>query len=112
MHCYLQTLCAKSPDRSRDVPAFPTTSTAQIWNTVTGKCEEKLNHGDLVNSAVFFPDGMHIVSASVKTAWIWNTATGDCEAKLKGHTSLIISVVFSPDGVHIVSASCDYTAWT
>ena len=38
--------------------------TARIWNTVTGECEAELNHMDWVNSAVFSPDGMHIVSAS------------------------------------------------
>ena len=66
---------------------------------------------DLVNSAVFSPDGRHIVSASHdQTARIWKTATGDCQAELKGHSERVNSAVFSPDGRHIVSASHDQTA--
>ena len=70
----------------------------------------QLNHTSWVNSAIFSPDGMHIVSASCdSTAQIWNTITGECEAELN-HTDQVNSVVFSPDGIHIVSTSYDYTA--
>ncbi|KAF8809961.1 hypothetical protein BYT27DRAFT_7337039 [Phlegmacium glaucopus] len=56
-----------------------------------------LRHSQSVNSAVFSPDGMHIVSASDNsTARIWNTATGECNAELKGHTNFVKSAVFSP----------------
>ncbi|KAF8816507.1 WD40 repeat-like protein [Phlegmacium glaucopus] len=75
------------------------------------ECEAKLKgHSGWVRSAVFSPDGMHIVSASDDTtARIWNTATGECEAELKGHSETVFSAVFSPDGMHIVSASGDNT---
>ncbi|KAF8814843.1 hypothetical protein BYT27DRAFT_7205827 [Phlegmacium glaucopus] len=61
-------------------------------------------------SAVFSPDGMHIVSASSDhTARIWNTATGECEAVLTGYSSIPSSsndtqlhvVSPLPDGVFI-----------
>ena len=86
--------------------------TAMIWNTTTGDCQAVLKgHSRGVNSVVFSPDGMHVVSASNDhTARIWNTTTGDCQAVLKGHLGGVNSVVFSPDGRHIVSASYDHTA--
>ena len=85
--------------------------TARIWNTATGDCQAELKgHSRKVNSAVFSPDGGHVLSASDDcTARIWNTATGECQAELKGHSQLVNSAVFSPDGRHIVSASDDNT---
>ncbi|KAF8815108.1 hypothetical protein BYT27DRAFT_7334103 [Phlegmacium glaucopus] len=72
--------------------------------------EAVLRHSAKVKSAVFSPDGIHIVSASWdSTAQIWNTATGEHEAELK-HSELVNSAVFSPDGMHIVSASYDNSA--
>ncbi|KAF8804860.1 hypothetical protein BYT27DRAFT_7299323, partial [Phlegmacium glaucopus] len=75
----------------------------------TSKAELK-GHSHWVRSAVFSPDGMHIVSASEDcTAWLWNTATGECEAVLKGHPSVLslcdtnqLSLVsLIPDGMFI-----------
>jgi WD40 repeat protein len=63
-----------------------------------------------VQSAVFSPDGTHVVSASYdNTVRIWNAATGEPEAELKGHSDCVRSAVFSPDGTHVVSASNDNT---
>ncbi|KAF8806009.1 hypothetical protein BYT27DRAFT_7191306 [Phlegmacium glaucopus] len=46
----------------------------------------------MVASAVFSPDGMHIVTVSYdSTARIWNTATGECEAEMMGHTFVLSS---------------------
>ena len=86
--------------------------TARIWNTATGDCEAELKgHSKWVNSAVFSPDGRHIVSASDDhTARIWYTATGNCQAELKEHSRSCHSTVFSPNGRHIVSESYDHTA--
>ena len=74
------------------------------------QCEAVLHHSREVNSAVFSPNGMHIVVSSNHTARIWNTTTGECEAELKGHSNWVKSAVFSPNGMHIVSASSDRTA--
>ena len=56
------------------------------WKLCLGKrkkwslAEAVLRHSNFVYSAVFSPDGRHIVSASYDhTAKIWNTATGDCK---------------------------------
>jgi WD40 repeat protein len=63
-----------------------------------------------MQSAVFSPDGTHIVSASDdNTACIWNAATCEPEAELKGHSDYVCSAFFSPDGTHVVSASKDNT---
>ena len=87
------------------------------WKLIGGRrkawsmCEAVLRHSGTVRSAVFSPDGMHIVSASDDhTARIWNTATGECEAELQGHSSFVTSAVFSPDGMHVVSVADDHTA--
>ena len=87
------------------------------WKLCLGKrkkwslAEAVLRHLDQVKSAVFSPDGRHIISASDDyTVRIWNTATGNCQAELKGHSSSVNSAAFSPDGRHIVSASSDSTA--
>src|SRR5271170_2348166 len=46
--------------------------------------EAVLGHSSHVNSAIFSPDGRHIVSASGDhIVRIWNIATGDCQAELK-----------------------------
>ena len=74
------------------------------------ECEAKLKgHSDCVNSAVFSPDGMLIVSASIdQTARIWDTVTRGCKAVLKGHTGSVNSAVFSPDGMNIVSVCTNH----
>jgi len=78
--------------------------TAQIWNTATEEHEAELKgHSSSTRSAVFSPDGMHIVSASDdSTAWIWNTAIGECEAELIGHSDGVMPALFSSDGMHIL----------
>ena len=77
--------------------------TARIWNAATGDCQAELKgHSDRVISAVFSPDGRHIVSVSDDhTARIWNTATGDCQAELKDHSAFINSAIFSSHGVFL-----------
>jgi hypothetical protein len=68
-------------------------------------------HTDIVNSAVFSPDGQRIVTASDDhTARVWNAASDQLLATLEGHTDHVWSAVFSPDGQRIVTASKDQTA--
>ena len=70
-----------------------------------------LSHSESIITAVFSPDGMHVVTASDdRTAKIWNTATGECETELEGHSMPVMSAVFSPDGKDILTASYDETA--
>ena len=65
-------------------------------------------HGCLVLSVAFSPDGRYIVSGSLDhTIQLWNVQT-DCEVgKAPREYTSVISVAFSPDGRQIVSGSLD-----
>ena len=88
-----------------------------VWKVAIGMrnawdaCEQVLwGHSDWVHSAIFSPDGSHVVSGSMdNTVRIWNVATGESKAELRGHSGGVNSVIFSPDGSHIVSGSDDNT---
>jgi WD40 repeat protein len=68
-------------------------------------------HSDFLRSAVYSPDGMRIVTASLdKTARIWDARTGKQLAVLSGHGDRVNSAAYSPDGTHIITASSDKTA--
>ena len=74
--------------------------TARVWNASSGQLLAKLQgHTGFVESAVFSPDGQHIVTASLdKTARVWDASNGQLLATLQGHTGSVNSAVFSPDG--------------
>src|SRR5262249_27353582 len=68
-------------------------------------------HKDDVRSAVFSPDGQHVITASRdNTARLWDVRTGDSLAVLSGHSDSVWIAAFSPDGSRIVTASSDKTA--
>ncbi len=63
-------------------------------------------HDDVVNTAVYSPDGTRIVTASYdKTARIWDAGTGVQLAVLSGHDDVVSIAAFSPDGTRILTAS-------
>ncbi|GAB4193674.1 MAG: hypothetical protein OHK0022_08800 [Roseiflexaceae bacterium] len=67
-------------------------------------------HTGPVVSAVWSPDGSHILTASQDgTARLWK-ADGTFLSSLHGHTGPVVSAVWSPDGSHILTASQDGTA--
>ena len=67
-------------------------------------------HRDVVNDAVFSPDGLRILTASRdNTAKLWDAASGKLIASF-AHQDGIIHVAFSPDGGRILTASADNTA--
>jgi WD40 repeat protein len=67
-------------------------------------------HTTAVWTAVFSPDGGHIVTASGDgTARLWDR-DGKPLAVLQGHTHAVTSAVFAPDGGRILTASRDGTA--
>ena len=66
-------------------------------------------HGDYVWSAVYSPDGQHIVTASWdKIAKVWDANTGTELMTLAGHEDGVGRASYSPE--HIVTASGDKTA--
>ena len=93
-----------------EVEARSNDITQRIWNEGTHELEAVKNDLGSVNSVVFSPDGIHVVSGSGdNTLHIWDWRTCVCVAKLKGHLGSVNSVAFSPDGTHIVSGSADQT---
>jgi len=65
---------------------------------------------DHVNSAIFSPDGEHILTASDDgTARLWD-AIGQELAVLEGHKDPVKSAIFSLDGERILTTSDDGTA--
>lgn len=68
-------------------------------------------HDAPLSTAVFSPDGKHVLTASHDgTARVWN-ADGTGEALvLQGHAEAVLSAAYSPDGSHILTTSEDGTA--
>ncbi|KAH7323323.1 quinon protein alcohol dehydrogenase-like superfamily [Rhizoctonia solani] len=69
------------------------------------------NHGTMVISVGFSPDGTRIVSGSEdRTIHIWDLRMGtSISGPLRGHTERITSVAYSPDSIYVVSTSNDAT---
>ena len=63
-----------------------------------GQCVQTLTgHGSFVNSAVFSPDGTHVLTASSdNSAKIWSAASGHCLQTLTGHGGNVTHAAFSP----------------
>src|SRR5208283_1192856 len=67
-------------------------------------------HQDVVNDAVFSPDGARILTASRdNTAKLWDAASGKLIASF-AHQDRVSDAVFSADGERILTASADNTA--
>lgn len=78
-----------------------------IWDSESGQWLHCLKR-DRIESAVFSPDGLTIVTSSHKKAQVWNVKTGQLLNEFE-HTGKIISIDISPDGNNIVTISFDYT---
>jgi WD40 repeat protein len=62
-------------------------------------------HRDIVTSARFSPDGVHVVTASRDhVPIVWNARSGAAVRKLQGHFGIVSDARFSPDGRWIVTA--------
>jgi WD40 repeat protein len=70
----------------------------------------KLDSGDAIYSAVFFPDNQRILTAHENGHAYIRDLEGNILLELKGHTGRIMSAVVSPGGNQILTASWDNTA--
>ncbi|MCZ6793047.1 MAG: WD40 repeat domain-containing protein, partial [Planctomycetota bacterium] len=101
---------AFSPDD--DYMLMASADTARVWRS-PGRGEPIVfaNHEDLINTAVFSPDGSHVVTTSDDgTARVWRSRDGEEIALLAGHGSRVVAALFSPDGRRVVTVSADNTA--
>jgi WD40 repeat protein len=68
-------------------------------------------HTDRVDSAVFDPSGMRVLTASTdRTARIWDAHTGRQLMLFAGHRAMLTTAIFSPDGGLVLTTSSDGTA--
>lgn len=82
-------------------------NTASLWDATTGHETLVLKaHHYEINSAVFSPDGKHILTNSEEgTAKVWETDTGKLvlTIQLQPYINFISAAAFSPDGNFIVT---------
>ncbi|MHC4948802.1 MAG: WD40 repeat domain-containing serine/threonine protein kinase [Planctomycetota bacterium] len=70
-------------------------------------------HVDVVDDAIFSPDGRRVVSVSEDgTARVWEARTGEEIATMRGHDGPVLTAAFSPDGTVVATAGEDGTART
>jgi WD40 repeat protein len=92
-----------------DTEGFCTTSTARVWETLTGKEIARMIHEGYVYSVSFSPDSLYVVSRGKNNfVLVWEAATGKEIVRLI-HEGYVYSVSFSPDSLYVVSGSDDNT---
>jgi WD40 repeat protein len=70
----------------------------------------QLGHSNMVNSAIFSPDGKYVLTASDdKTARLWELESGREVRRFEGHSAWVNSAIFSPDGKNILTSADDET---
>jgi|GEM_PF-4165459 uncharacterized protein with WD repeat len=82
---------------------------AVLWDVATQQRRAILSgQANIVNDAVFSPDGKSIATASGDgSVWLWDTASAQHVGTLTGHLSSVNSVTYSPDGTIIATGSFD-----
>lgn len=78
-------------------------STAQVWDTVTGRCLHILEHGGDVDSVALSADRRIIITSSstAATARIWDRSTGRCLRTLSASAGEVDSVTLSADARYV-----------
>jgi WD40 repeat protein len=86
--------------------------TARIWNSESGAQIAVLRgHTEEVTSAIYSPDGKHVLTASRDgTAIIWDSASAILEAVLRGHEHSVAAAVPSPNSRLALTISDDNSA--
>jgi WD40 repeat protein len=79
--------------------------TARIWACDGGQEIASLRgHSERVTTAVFSPDGNHVVTSGDHTARIWEATTGRIEGVVR-ESSVVYDAAFSPDGHRLIVSS-------
>lgn len=102
---------AFSPDGKRVITAGES-GNAVIWLADSGSELVAIDHGGMVRTVVFHPNGTQVATSGDRDGVVklWNADTGKLLAVLEGHQGLINSVEFSADGSQILTSSDDRTA--
>ena len=91
----------------------------RLWDVDSGTLIREIEHGDIVNSIAFSPDGQILASATglvpfhgeetVNSIQLWDVKTGSQLLFIPNDTGAVFSVAFSPDGKLIASGGYDTT---
>ena len=86
---------------------------ARVWDLATGQVLMALEHGSVVYSVAYSPDGRTIATGGDQDdgeARLWDTESGALLKKFAAHAEPVLSVAFSRDGRQLLTASYDKTA--
>jgi len=102
---------AFSPDSSQIALVGLQDGKVEIYNIQDGELAMTLTgHTQVVNQAVFSPDGKIIATGSNdNTIRLWNAQTGKLIRILEGHQGRVNRMAFSPDSTWLVSGADDNT---
>ncbi|MGV8025476.1 MAG: WD40 repeat domain-containing protein [Anaerolineaceae bacterium] len=102
---------AFSPDSSQIALVGLPDGKVEIYDVKDGELVFTLNgHTQVVNQAIFSPDGKIIATGSNdNTIRLWDAKTGKIIRILEGHQGRVNRMAFSPDGTWLVSGADDNT---
>lgn len=77
----------------------------QLWNS-DKKPVTLQGYTSDITSAIFIPDGLHILTISTnQTVQMWDATSGQLITVFQGHSGTISKVVYSPDSSYILTIS-------